>query len=177
MKNFSVFPRHLVSRLAVAAIVATLMPLVARAQGGGGDAGTTTPPAASLPVKKNADRTDPIAFLLDKKKPLELSKALEDSLKNYRKEMRHMQDVVFKNLDNAATKKEQGQPPSPGVIAQLSAEAGARIKDIQDAYRDRSRELLNERQRHQIDSLEAIWKRTDGAALPLSPLRRPPPPQ
>jgi hypothetical protein len=153
---------------------------VAQAQGGTGtNAGTSpTAPAASAPVKKNADRTDPLQFLLDRKKPLGIPATVEDSLKNYRKEMRHMQEVVYKDLDKAASKKEQGQPPSAGVLLQLASEASARIHDIQDAYRDRGRELLTEGQRQQVDSLEAVWKRSDGRAetllTPITPGKRPP---
>lgn len=126
---------------------------------GGAQSGSTTPPAASLQLKKNANRDDPIAFLLDRKKLLVIDRSLEDSLKNLRKEMRHMQDVLFKDLDRAATKKENGQPPSVGIVLSLTKDSEERVKDIQSAYHDRARALLNPRQRAQVDSVEAVWKR------------------
>lgn len=70
-----------------------------------------------------------------------------------------MQDVVFKDLDKAATKKENGQPPSASIVLVLTKDSEERVKDIQSAYRDRSHSLLNTRQRAQVDSVEAVWKR------------------
>ena len=162
-------------------VLALSQPLMAQGGGGGGGGGqsngSSTPPAASAPLKKNSDRTDPLTFLLDRKKPLEMSKQTEDSLKYYRGEMRHMQDVVYKDLDKAAVKKENGQPPSAVVLLQLSTEASARVKDIQEAYRDRGRLLLTDVQRQKVDSMESIWKRTEDTSKPvtLPPNRRPPP--
>lgn len=149
----------------VAAAVITLLLVTMpgeklHAQGGGGaQSGPTTPPAASISLKRIADRDDPIAFLLDRKKLLVIDRSLEDSLKNLRKEMRHMQDVVFKDLDKAATKKENGQPPSISIVLSLTKDSEERVKDIQSAYRDRSHSLLNTRQRAQVDSVETVWKR------------------
>lgn len=127
--------------------------------GGGGQGGSAAPPAASINAKRTADREDPINFLLTRKKLLALDKSVEDSLKNYRKEMQHYQEVVFKDLDKAATRKEQGQLPGPIIIATMTKDSEERVKDIQSAYRDRARLLLTERQRSQVDSLEGIWKR------------------
>lgn len=163
--------------LATPAIVAFAFANVAHgqmgSQGPGANSSSSTP-TASAALKRIADRTDPIGFLLDKKKQLQLSKPAEDTLKKYRDEMRHMQDIVYKDLDKAALKKEQGLVPSPGAVANLVKEANARVTDIQDAYRDRARASLNEGQRKQIDSLEAIWKRSVEPAAPL-PLKKPPP--
>jgi hypothetical protein len=175
--------RSIALRLASASLVGLVLSTRALAQGGmgggGQNTGSTTPPAASAPLKKNADRTDPVNFLLDRKKPLEISKPVEDSLKHYRGEMRHMQDVVFKDLDKAATKKDNGQPPSDAVLLQLSTDAAARVQDIQDAYRDRSRLLMSDRQRQQVDSMEAIWKRAEdnNKSLAVPGKRRLPPPR
>ncbi|MEO7360541.1 MAG: hypothetical protein ABI120_09425, partial [Gemmatimonadaceae bacterium] len=106
--------RARVASLVLAGALFALVPLqAARAQGGGGGQGSpATPLAASISIKKAADRDDPINFLLERKKMLVVDKTLEDSLKNYRDEMRHMQDVVFKDLDKAAAKKTGGQLPS-----------------------------------------------------------------
>jgi len=145
------------------------------AQGGGGagqGGGSATAPAASANVKRAADRDDPLNFLLDKKKLLVLDRTVEDSLKSFRKEMQHYQDVVYKDLDKAATRKEQGQLPGPSIIASMTRDSEERVKDIQSAYRDRARLLLSERQRAQVDSLEGIWKRDVPKAEPGD--RRPP---
>lgn len=162
--------------LAVVAVAFTFAPLqLVRAQGAGGQGSPPSPPAASTGIKRNADRDDPVNFLLERKKLLLLDKSLEDSLKSYRKEMQHMQDVVFKDLDKAAAKKEQGQLPSVTVIAVMTKDADERVKDIQSAYRDRARLLLSERQRTQVDSIERVWKRSTTPA-DTAPARRPPPP-
>lgn len=143
------------------------------AQGGGGGGTTTTAPAASASIKRMYDKSDPLAFLLERKKPLELNKALEDSLKLLRKEMQRMQEVIYKDLDKAATVKEQGQLPSPTVVLGMTKESESRVKDIQSAYRDRARAMLSERQTVQADSLEVIWRRGLPRAEPLQ-TRRPP---
>lgn len=132
----------------------------AQGGGGGGQNQSSAPPAASIGPKKNADRDDPINFLLERKKLLVIGKSLEDSLKNYRDEMRHMQDVVFKDLDKAASKKTNGQLPSATLIATMTKEAEERVKDIQSAYRDRARLLLSDRQKTQMDSIDNVWKRS-----------------
>lgn len=148
---------------AMVALLLTFAPLTsAHAQAGGGGQGSpATPPAASIGIKRNADRDDPLNFLLERKKLLLIDKSLEDSIKAYRKEMQHMQDVVFKDLDKAAAKKELGQLPSATKIASMTKEADDRVKDIQSAYRDRARMLLNERQRTQVDSIDSVWKRSN----------------
>ena len=123
-------------RLLGAALFLLLPTLAAHAQGGGGGGGQTgsaTPPAASTNVKRVADRDDPINFLLDKKKLLLLDHATEDSLKTFRKEMQRYQEVVYKDLDKAATRKEQGQLPGPGMIATMSKDSEERVKDIKRA--------------------------------------------
>ena len=166
--------RRLAGTLSAAGVLLLVPMLQATAQGGGGggQSGSTTPPAASINVKRAADRDDPINFLLEKKKLLMLNRALEDSLKNFRKEMQHYQDVVYKDLDKGATRKERGQLPGPSIIATMTKDSEERVKDIQSAYRDRARLLLSDRQRAQVDSLEGIWKRDvpkgDGA------VRKPP---
>jgi hypothetical protein len=102
-----------------------------------------------------ADRDDPIEFLLSRKKLLELDKTQEDSLKVFKKEMKHMQELAYKSLDKAATRKEQGQLPGPAIILSLTKDAEERVKDVQSAYRDRARGILRDKQKTQVDSLEA----------------------
>lgn len=140
--------------------------------GGGGNPSSTVAPAASQMIKRTAERNDPLDFLLDKKKQLGLSKSLEDTIKFYKKEMRHMQDVVFKDLDAAAVKKDPaGQPPGNIIVMSLTKDADLRVKDIQSAYRDRAHELLDAKQKHLVDSLEAVWKRD----VPRTIIPPPPP--
>lgn len=140
--------------------------------GGGGNPSSGVAPAASQMIKHTAEHNDPLDFLLDKKKQLGLSRTVVDTVKYYRKEMRHMQDVVFKDLDAAALKKDpQGQPPSTAIVISLTKDADLRVKDIQSAYRDRAHELLDGKQKQLVDSLEAIWKRD----LPRTIVPPPPP--
>ena len=94
----------------------------ATAQGGGNS--PTTPPAASTNIKRVLDKADPLAFLLDRKKALELNKPMEDSLKLLRKEMQRMEEVVYKDLDKAAAVKEQGQPLSATIVFSMTKESG-----------------------------------------------------
>ncbi|MDQ6611652.1 MAG: hypothetical protein M3Y64_04400 [Gemmatimonadota bacterium] len=157
-------------------VAATARSGAAQGMGGQQNAASAVAPAASLLLKRTSDRNDPLDFLLERKKPLGLTRMVEDSLKYYRKEMRHMQDVVFKDLDAAAIKKDpSGQPPSNTVIMSLTKDADARVRDIQSAYHDRALVLLDATQKHQVDSLEAIWKR-DGPKRDFKMSAPPPPP-
>jgi len=153
--------------------VASASARVSNAQGGGGANSPTTPPAASSNIKRILDKSDPLAFLLDSKKSLNLQKSQEDSLKFLRKEMQRMQEVIYKDLDKAAAVKDRGQPLSPTIIFSMTKESEERVKDIQSAYRDRARGMLTERQTVQADSLEVIWKRGLPRTDPLQ-AKRPP---
>lgn len=76
--------------------------------GGGGMGGGSRRTPATM-VKENLEKNDPIAFLLDRKKPLTLSDAQKDSLKAFRKEMQHMQEPLFKDMDKIfADEAQQG---------------------------------------------------------------------
>ena len=125
-----------------------------------GGGGSRRSPATT--VKENLEKNDPIAFLLDRKKPLTLSDPQKDSLKAFRKEMQHMQEPLFKDMEKIFTDEaKQGdargsQGGGRGMGAMLPDEAKtivARLTDIQDAYRDRARGQLNDGQRHIADSL------------------------
>jgi len=117
-------------------------------------------------VKETLEKNDPIAFLLDRKKPLSLSDPQKDSLKAFRKEMQRMQEPLFKDMDKIFADETQqggargnqggGQGGDRGMGAMLPDTAKtivARLTDIQDAYRDRARGQLNDGQRHIADSL------------------------
>ncbi|MGV3709935.1 MAG: hypothetical protein ACO1Q7_13960 [Gemmatimonas sp.] len=159
--------RHPVLAFATAASLSLFaLPAFAQMGGGGGQQGSSTPPAASASLRKTSDRDDPIEFLLTRKKLLELAKTQEDSLKAFKKEMRRMQDLAYKDLDKAATRKEQGQLPGAAMILSLTKDAEARVKDVQSAYRDRARGILRDKQKVQVDSLEGVWKRTNAPPPP-----------
>ena len=135
--------------------------------GGGqgmGGGGSRSSPATM--AKQTLEKNDPIAFLLDRKKPLSLSDPQKDSLKAFRKEMQRMQEPLFKDLDKIFSDETQqggarggqrgGQSGGRGMGAMLPDTAKtivARLTDIQDAYRDRARGQLNDGQRHIGDSL------------------------
>ena len=147
--------------------------------GGRGGFGQRVSPAATL--KDNLEHNDPVAFLLDRKKPLALSGAQRDSLKVFRKEMRRRQEPLFKDMEGLATDREQqgarggrgrggrsdgGGPDGGGGASgrggDRAARAGAsdtmrvlidRLTEIQDAYGERARTQLSESQRAKADTL------------------------
>lgn len=159
--------------LVVASALIPAQTAFAQMGGGGQQQGSTSPPAASLAIKKNLDRSDPLNFLLERKKPLDLNKTVEDSIKLMRKEMQRMQEVIYKDLDKAASTKERGELPSATIILTLTKDSEERVKDIQAAYRDRARLMLDGKQLVRADSLEVDWKRTLPRAEPLA-VKRPP---
>ncbi len=135
--------------------------------GPGMGGGSRRTPAAI--VKENLEKNDPIAFLLDRKKPLTLTDPQKDSLKAFRKEMQHMQEPLFKDMEKIFADEAQqggggqgggrrggGMGGGRGMGAMLPDTARvivARLTDIQDAFRDRARAQLNGGQRHIADSI------------------------
>lgn len=127
-------------------------------------------------VKENLERNDPIVFLLDRKKPLTLTDLQKDSLKSLRKEMQHMQEPLFKEMEaqvgplparggmrgsggtegGGADGGRRSRGGSSGASDTVRALVG-RLTDIQDAYRDRARGQLNDLQRVKADSLLQIF--------------------
>jgi hypothetical protein len=65
--------------------------------GRGGMGGSMKSPAEL--AKANLERSDPLAFLLEHKKPLALNKLQQDSVKTFRKEMQEKQAPLFKQLE------------------------------------------------------------------------------
>ena len=129
-------------------------------QGMGG--GSRRTPVAM--VKENLEKNDPIAFLLDRKKPLTLTDAQKDSLKAFRKEMQRIQEPLFKDMEKIFADEAQQGGGEPGggrrggrgmgaMLPDTVKAIVARLTDIQDAYRDRARTQLNDGQRHIADSL------------------------
>ena len=125
--------------------------------GGRGGFGQRVSPAATL--KDNLEHNDPVAFLLDRKKPLALSGTQRDSLKVFRKEMRRRQEPLFKDMEGlAADREQQGARGGRGRGARAGASDTMRIlidclTDIQDAYGERARTQLSESQRAKADTL------------------------
>lgn len=149
--------------------------------GGRGGFGQIKSPAATL--KDNLEHNDPVAFLLDRKKPLALSGAQRDSLKFFKKEMRRQQEPLFKEMEGLATNRQEqaarggrgrggrsnGRGPdggggdgASGRGGDRGARAGAsdtmrvlidRLTDIQDAYGERARTQLSLSQRAKADTL------------------------
>ncbi len=106
-------------------------------------------------VKENLEKNDPIAFLLDRKKPLALSGTQKDSLKVLRKEMQHTQEPLFMEMDKlfAEARQQRGGRRIGAMLPDTARALMGQLTDIQDAYRDRARGQLSEGQRHVADSL------------------------
>ena len=139
---------------------------------GPGMGGSMKSPAAL--AKERIEQADPIEFLLDRKKPLELTKEQQDTFKSLRKEMRQTQAPLFKDLDKLFGEVPQrggrgGGPAGGGMGGRMSGgtpgEMGAgapdtvravlgKLSDIQDSFRDRAREQLTAQQRTRADSLQ-----------------------
>ena len=138
-------------------------------RGGPGMGGSMKSPAAM--AKERIEQADPIAFLLDRKKPLELTKEQQDTFKSLRKEMRHTQAPLFKDLEKLFGDMPQrggrgggrrpgeeppaGGPTGGGAPDTVRAVLG-KLSDIQDSFRDRAREQLTAEQRTRADSLQQV---------------------
>ncbi len=62
-------------------------------------------------IKANLEANDPLKFLLDRKKPLDLTKAQKDTLERFRNDMHDAQKPVYKDLEQqvAQMQKERGE--------------------------------------------------------------------
>lgn len=133
-------------------------------RGGGMGGGGMKSPAAM--ARERLEKADPIEYLLDRKKPLELSREQQDTFKSLRKEMQRAQEPLFKDLDKLFGDMPQrggpggGAPPGGGEPSGGAPDAVrvviARISDMQDSFRDRAREQLNPEQRARVDSLQQV---------------------
>ena len=82
--------------------------------GRGMGGGSMKSPAAM--ARERLEKADPIEFLLDRKKPLELTKEQQESLKSLRKEMQRTQAPVFTVLDKLfGDTSPRGGPPDGGM--------------------------------------------------------------
>ena len=139
-------------------------------RGGPGMGGSMKSPAAM--AKERIEQADPIEFLLDREKPLELTKEQQDTFKSLRKEMRQTQAPLFKELDKLFGDQPQrggrGGGPSGGSMGgSMPGGMGAgapdtvravlgTLSDIQDSFRDRAREQLTAEQRTRADSMQPM---------------------
>ncbi len=132
-------------------------------RGGPGMGGGMKSPAAM--TKERIQQADPVEFLLDRKKPLELTKEQQDAFKSLRKEMQHMQAPLFKELDKLfggmppRGGRGGGSPPAGGMgggAPDTVRVVVGRLSDIQDSFRDRAREQLTALQRTRADSLQQV---------------------
>jgi hypothetical protein len=132
--------------------------------GRGMGGGSMKSPAAM--ARERLEKADPIEFLLDRKKPLELTKEQQESLKSLRKEMQRTQAPVFTVLDKLfGDTSPRGGPPGGGMPGGGASERTlpdtvrsvfAKLSDIQDSFRDRAREQLTATQRTRADSLQQV---------------------
>jgi len=142
-------------------------------RGGGMGGGSMMSPAAM--ARERLEKADPIEYLLDRKKPLELSREQQDTFKSLRKEMQRAQEPLFKDLDKLFGDIPQrggrggGAPPGGGEPSGGEPDAVrvviARISDMQDSFRDRAREQLNPAQRTRADSLQQMTLAEERAKL------------
>ena len=151
--------------------------------GGGGMGGSMKSPSQTL--KQNMERTDPLKFLLDNKKPLSLTNAQRDTLKQYQKDMDELEKPVYKDLDKLVadmpgrgagamgrggmgggagrgrggsndSDSTSGRGRRGGADDPIRALAD-KLTDIQDSFRDRARAQLDSTQRVKADSIENVW--------------------
>ena len=85
--------------------------------GGGGSMGGGSAKSPAAMAKERIKKADPIEFLLDRKKPLELTNEQQDVFKSLRKEMQRTQAPLFKDLDKLFGDMPQrgGSPPGGGM--------------------------------------------------------------
>ena len=139
-------------------------------RGGPGTGGGSMKSPAAM-ARERIEQADPLEFLLDRKKPLELTKAQQQSFKALRKEMQRLQDPLFKDLEHlfagmpqrggrggggrAGEDQPGGTPPDGGAPDTVRVVVG-KLSDIQDSFRDRAREQLTAGQRTRADSLQQV---------------------
>ncbi len=82
-------------------------------RGMGGDMGSRQSPVDA--IKENLEHNDPLKFLLDHKKPLDLTKAQKDTIERYRNDMKDMQKPVYKDLERMAAEMPGRGGPGGGM--------------------------------------------------------------
>lgn len=169
--------RYLLPGLAIALAAA---PRASAQRGGGrggrsGDVNVVSTAMQKTPVQRVKDElrdSDPVDFINDHSRQLELDKAQKDSFKKLHKEMQEEQKPIFKELEKVYSEMERngggggfggagmprgesggGEPP-PTAARLLTG----RLIEVQTSYGEKASTLLNEAQRHINDSLSTIYK-------------------
>jgi len=151
-------------------------------RGGPGIGGGSMKSPAAM-ARERLAQADPIEFLLDRKKPLELTKEQRIAFKSLRKEMQRMQAPLFKDLDELFGDMPQrggrggGSPPAGGMgggAPDTVRVVVGRLSDIQDSFRDRAREQLTALQRTRADSLQQVMLAEERAKSEKEREKRPP---
>jgi len=139
-------------------------------------------PSPADEIRRNLEASDGLRFLLDHRKPLEMTRAQRDTLERYRDDQSAMQKPVYRELEKLVSDRPMGAPgggrggpeggrrgaPDGGGRGPESGGRGPaasdtvralanRLADIQSAFRDRARQQLTATQRTKADSLELIW--------------------
>lgn len=129
-------------------------------------------------MKERLKQANTLEFLLDHKKPLALTSRQQDSIKSYRKEVERLQKPLFASLSDvmgdAMMRGQRGAGAAPGQRGERGegdAEGGnpmdrflpdtakvlvTRLEDIQQAFGDRARALLDATQRQRADSIQTV---------------------
>lgn len=176
--RFHAIPRrYLFLGLAVSLAAATN----ASAQRGGGRGGrsgdvnvvsTAMQKTPMQRVKDELKASDPLDFINDHSRQLELDKAQKDSFKKLHKEMQEEQKPIFKELEKVYSELERnGDGSGFGGAGMPRGESGGgeapptaarlltgRLMEVQTSYGEKASALLNEGQRHINDSLSTIYK-------------------
>ncbi|MBL0937661.1 MAG: hypothetical protein IBJ03_02140 [Gemmatimonadaceae bacterium] len=125
---------------------------------GGMPRGRGTSPVAM--TKERLEQADQLSLILDNQKPLKLSKAQQDSVKRLRKEMRTMQEPLFKQFETLIVDSLSARGPRGGGMRAMLPDTAqrvlARIEYIQDAFRDQGRAQLDSTQRVSLDSIQSV---------------------
>ncbi len=138
-------------------------------------------------LKDNMERTDPLKFLLDHKKPLSLTNTQRDTIKKYQKDMDDLEKPVYKDLEKLVADmpgrsgggmgrggmgggggagRGRGGVDDGDSTSGRGRRGGAndpmraladKLTDIQDSFRDRARAQLDSTQRVKADSIETAW--------------------
>lgn len=74
-----------------------------RGRGGGATGGPTSKSPADM-IRENLDNDNPLKFLMDHRKPLDLTKMQRDSIERLRDELKDMQKPIFKDIESELRK-------------------------------------------------------------------------
>lgn len=158
-------------------------------RGGGMRGGRGGPPGAGKRrspadlARERLENANTLAFLLDHRRPLRLTRMQTDSIKRYRKDVEQLQKPLFASLDDvmrgSMPRGPRGRAPgmndgmsdgmSDGRGDGPSGEAGTdrlfpdtartllrRLEDIQQSYVDRAWAQLDSTQRRRADSIQTV---------------------